>query len=175
MTKRTLLLVGILFLSLIGVVMAQQFSNIKALLRGYDEVPSVSTAARGEFVASVNPEGDSIDWRLTYADTSANVTQAHIHFGEEHTNGGISVWLCSNLASPPTPPGVQPCPLTGGTIDGTIVAADVVGPTGQGIAAGELAELIAAIRAGAAYANVHTANFPPGEIRDQIAPHRGHR
>ncbi len=66
--------------------------------------------------------------------------------------------------------GGQPaCPLTTtGEISGVITAANVVGPAGQGIAAGEFAELVRAIRNGATYANVHTANFPPGEIRGNI-------
>ncbi len=51
---------------------------------------------------------------------------------------------------------------------GTIVASDVVGPTAQGIAAGDLASVLRAIRAGMAYANVHTSTFPNGEIRGQI-------
>ena len=51
---------------------------------------------------------------------------------------------------------------------GTVVPADVIGPAGQGIAAGEFDELVAAIRAGRTYANVHSTKFPPGEIRGQI-------
>jgi hypothetical protein len=42
----------------------------------------------------------------------------------------------------------------------------------QQISAGELAEVIAAIRAGAAYANVHTNLSPAGEIRGQIGNDR---
>jgi hypothetical protein len=60
------------------------------------------------------------------------------------------------LASPPTPPGTQACPSP----SGTITAADVVGPTAQGVAPGEFDELVRAIRAGAAYANVHSTLFP---------------
>jgi hypothetical protein len=44
----------------------------------------------------------------------------------------------------------------------------VIGPTGQGIAPGEFAELVRAIRAGATYANVHTDKHPTGEIRGHI-------
>jgi hypothetical protein len=43
-----------------------------------------------------------------------------------------------------------------------------VGPTGQGIAAGEFAELVRAIKAGRTYVNVHTTKYPGGEIRGQI-------
>ena len=49
----------------------------------------------------------------------------------------------------------------------------MVGPTGQGIAPGEYAELLRAIRAGATYANVHTSKYPAGEIRAQLDG-RGH-
>jgi hypothetical protein len=38
----------------------------------------------------------------------------------------------------------------------------------QGIEAGNFAELVAAMRAGHTYANVHTQKWPTGEIRAQI-------
>ena len=62
-----------------------------------------------------------------------------------------------------------------GTVTGTIVPAQVLTATGQGINAGEFDEVVRAIRAGAAYANVHSATFGPGEIRGQIRRgDRGH-
>ena len=64
--------------------------------------------------------------------------------------------------------GKPACPPAPAEVHGRIVAADVVGPAAQGIVAGELDELIRALRAGAAYANVHTDKQPSGEIRGQI-------
>jgi CHRD domain len=81
-------------------------------------------------------------------------------------NGGVSVFLCSNAPAPPVPTPL--CPATGGSVSGTLAAADVIGPAGQGIEPGEIDELIDAIGAGATYVNVHTNDFPGGEIRGQI-------
>jgi len=94
------------------------------------------------------------------------VTQAHIHLGQKSVNGGISVFLCSNLPAPP--PGTPACPPAPATVTATIEPSDVIGPAGQGIAAGELNELLRAMRAGVTCANVHTTLFPGGEIRGQV-------
>jgi hypothetical protein len=59
-------------------------------------------------------------------------------------------------------------------VTGTITTPNVIGPAGQGIAAGEFAELVDAIRAGVTYANVHTLpQFGGGEIRGQIRKGKG--
>ena len=81
-------------------------------------------------------------------------------------NGGISVFLCSNLGNGPA--GTQACPPAPATISGTITPADVIGPAEQGIDPMEFDELVGAIRAGVAYANVHSTTFPTGEIRGQL-------
>jgi hypothetical protein len=52
---------------------------------------------------------------------------------------------------------------------GTIRAANIVGnAVGQGIEAAQIGEVIAAIRGGVAYVNVHSTKFPGGEIRGQL-------
>jgi hypothetical protein len=145
-------------------------SSFHAVLSGYQEVPAISTPASGEFKARL--KGGVVQWRLSYRDLEGPVQQAHVHFGQFAVNGGVSAFLCSNLAGAPA--GVQRCPAAPATITGTIAAANVVGPVDQGIAPGELDELLAAMRAGVTYANVHTDPFPNGEIRGQIDPRGKH-
>jgi len=139
-------------------------TRFQATLSGYQEVPPISTAASGTFKARL--KGDVVQWRLSYRDLEGAVQQAHVHFGQFAVNGGVSAFLCSNLAG--TPAGVQRCPPAPATITGTIEADDVVGPREQGIEPGELDELLAAMQAGVTYANVHSDKFPNGEIRGQI-------
>jgi hypothetical protein len=136
----------------------------------------VSTVATGEFHAKINPGDQSIDYELTYSGLQGTVQQAHIHVAQRSVNGSIVLWLCQT-ASNPGPAGTQTCTPGSGTFTGTITAANVVaGATAtQQLAAGELAEVIAAIRAGVTYANVHTNLSPGGEIRGQIKLGRGDR
>ena len=49
----------------------------------------------------------------------------------------------------------------------------MIGPTGQGIEVGNLGEILAAMRAGHAYANVHSSKWPGGEIRAQLTTRGG--
>ena len=138
-------------------------------LVGIQEVPSISTVGVGTFRVRMVSD-DAFTFRLTYNRLESPITQSHIHFGQRHVAGGISVFLCSNLGNGPA--GTAPCPgTTSGVVTGTITADDVVGPVPQGITAGEFNELLRAIRAGATYANVHTTTFPGGEIRGQIPRH----
>lgn len=140
--------------------------NFTAGMNGYQEVASVSTTATGEFEARLNEAGDEITYTLSYSDLEGSVTQAHIHLGQRSANGGISVFLCTNIGGgTATTPACPPSPAT---VTGTLTAASVIGPAGQGIAAGEWAELVRAIRAGVTYANVHSTKFPGGEARGQI-------
>lgn len=153
--------------------------RLSADLIGFEEPPSVSTVASGEFDARINRNETEIDWTLSYKNLEGAVQQAHIHLGQRGVNGGITVFLCTNLGNGPV--GMQPCPASPSTISGTITAADVspaipatAGARAQGLDTGEFAELVRAIRAGVTYVNVHSTKFPGGEVRDQIRSGRGH-
>ena len=143
------------------------FNHLSATLGGYQETPSISSTGSANFTADVAKDGQSVDWRMSYAALEGNITQSHIHFGQRGVAGGISVFLCTNLGNGPA--GTQACPGPhDGTISGTFRPVDVIGPTAQGIAAGEWDELMNAIDAGKAYANIHSNIWPAGEIRAQL-------
>jgi hypothetical protein len=147
--------------------------NVKAdTMTGYLEgAPGgpVSSAAIGAFEAEIDDAAREIHFTLSYSGLEGDVRQAHIHFGQRSVNGGISIWLCETAANPRPvgSPDVPDCPQSG-TVEFTVGAGHVVGPAAQGIASGEFEEIVAAIRAGRAYANVHSSKFPGGEVRGQL-------
>jgi CHRD domain-containing protein len=171
--SRILMLAAVLSTGAAAVVVAQNVERLRTLLNGYEEPPAISTVATGSFEARIDEEAMEIRYRLSYANLETPAAQAHIHFGQHRTSGGISAWLCGN---PPltVPPDIPLCPPTTGTVTGVITPADVIGPAGQGIEPGSFEELVRAIRAGVTYANVHSTRFPAGEIRGQIPGDHDH-
>ena len=134
-----------------------------AKLKGVNEVPSIITSASGDFTAKVF--ADHVDFTLSFSGLTGDTLFAHIHVGQQHTNGNVMVFLCNNTMAGPAP---RTCPHGSGTVTGTFSAADVIGPAGQGVDPGEFAALLKALAEGASYANVHTTAFGTGEIRGQI-------
>jgi CHRD domain len=140
-----------------------------ANLIGYNEVPA--TNSKGHATLSLALDNGTMTFKLEYSGLSGNPAAAHVHIGQVGVNGGVSFFFCGGGGKPACPAS------TAGTVNGTVVAADVVGPTAQGFAAGDLDSVVAAIQHGLGYANVHTASFPGGEIRGQVRPtghHFGH-
>ena len=171
---RTVLLLTVV-LGAASAVIADNQRDLRADLSGYEEVPTLSTSGTARFQARINKDESAVEWKLSYADTESPVTQSHIHLGAPAINGPVIVFFCTNLGNGPA--GTQPCPAAPATISGTFSAADVgAGGAAVGLEAGNLEELIAAIRAGATYANVHTTGRGGGEVRGQIVAHdAGHR
>jgi hypothetical protein len=147
--------------------------RISANLQSENEVPAISSPARGKFAAEINE--DTVEYELSFEGLQGVVTQSHIHIAQPNVNGGVMVWLCNTAtnAGPANFTGPT-CPAApGGTVTGTIEAKDVLAVTPQGIAAGEFEEFVAALKKGIAYVNVHSSLFGGGEIRGQVV--RGHR
>jgi hypothetical protein len=132
-------------------------------MTGFQETPSILTTGTGTFKSTLDSTGTSLSYTLTFTPLSSTATMSHIHFGEPGVAGAIFVFLCGGGGKPA-------CPAGGGTVTGTITAADVLGVPAQGIDAGSFSELLTILRSGDAYVNVHSTNHPSGEIRGQIKP-----
>jgi hypothetical protein len=134
--------------------------EFRAELKGRNEVPLTLSDARGTLELKVNDTDTSVHFTLEYSGLQTTVLFAHIHVGQPTFNGGVTVFFCGGGGRPA-------CPQSG-TVEGDITANDVLAITTQQLEANNLAKLLAAIRAGKTYANVHTMTSPGGEIRGQI-------
>lgn len=133
--------------------------NLRTHLSGHEEVPVRDTDGQGQATFQVSSDGMAISYKLIVANIE-NVTQAHIHLAPAGMNGGVVAWLYP--AAPPSQ--LIPGRTQGILGEGEITAASLVGSlSGQPLSA-----LLDAMRNGGAYVNVHTSQFPPGEIRGQI-------
>ncbi len=134
-------------------------NNFRAHLNGKSQVPPVKTKAEGEAVFNLSKDGDSIHYKITVANIE-NVTMAHIHEGAIGANGPVVVWLYPSAP----PPKLIPGKTNGVLADGTITSASLTGP----LAGKSITDLLNDIKTGKAYVNVHTSQYPGGEIRGQI-------
>jgi CHRD domain len=127
--------------------------EFEATLTAAAERPNpVTTIASGTASIDINDSNSTIDFSVSVTGL-VNPTVAHIHIGGVDVAGPPVVTL---LATPPAAG-----TFTGVLASGTINAAMITG--------GEtFATLVAKIRSGEAYINVHTTANPGGEIRGQL-------
>jgi hypothetical protein len=140
------------------------FNEIGGL--GAGETGAILSEGQGTLTLDLDRVARTLDYTLTYSGLSSTVLVAHIHFGKVHVAGNIIAFLCGGGGKPS-------CPNPGGTVTGTITAADVIGQPTQNISAGDFDALEDALTSNTAYANIHTSNFKTGEIRGEIRPAQG--
>jgi CHRD domain-containing protein len=154
------LVVGLL-LAVVGSAFAKDTRNFRAHLSSGDEVAAVPivSLAQGQAVFQLNEAGTELAYQLNAANVD-NVTQAHIHMAPAGINGPVVVWLYPK-APPPT---LIPGPFDGVLAEGIIIDTNLVGPlTGQ-----PLSTLLALLESGGVYVNIHTSQYPGGEMRGQV-------
>lgn len=167
MKKLRLIGLVLMLVALTAVGAAAASDNFVAHLVGGNEVPAVDTRAQGQAIFKLSEDGSELHYKLIVANIE-NVVASHIHRAPAGSNGGVVAFLFGSV-----PPG-------GGRSDGvlaegTITAADLVGP----LAGASLGDLVAEMRAGNTYVNVHTndgvgdpntgpGDVASGEIRGQI-------
>lgn len=115
-----------------------QVVNLKAELKGTNEVPPITVKGSGQVTATFDPATKKLTWKGSVSDLSAPPTMAHFHGPSEPSkNAGIAV-IISNP-----------------------------GPSFQGEATLTDAQ-VRDMMAGMWYVNVHTAAHPAGELRGQL-------
>ncbi|MGH9979475.1 MAG: CHRD domain-containing protein [Nitrososphaeraceae archaeon] len=124
-------------------------------LEGEFEKPQVDTTASGMAVFKVTQE--SI-WYLINITGIDKVTAAHIHGGALEENGPILASLFGSNDN------------VTGSINGTLTQGNITGDTleVQSAASDQLSEIVAGMKNGSTYVDVHTINYPGGELRGQI-------
>jgi CHRD domain len=154
----------------VGYANAQQFqavfSGLNELGALNAETGAILSTGQAKLSLTLNTQLQSLTYSLTYSGLGAPVTQAHIHFARPRVPGGIMVFLCTNLGNGPA--GTPACPNPSGTVTGTLTPASVVGPVAQNITPGNFDGLVTALTTQTSYGNIHTTQFPAGEIRGDI-------
>ena len=122
----------------LGVAACAPKVQLTAQLTGGNEVPPTTSRGNGVFSGVLNPSTGEMSYTMTYAGLTGPATAAHLH----------------GPAAPGQNAGVVvPFTVTPSPISGTATL------TGQGVTD---------ILAGRWYANIHTSQFPNGEIRGQV-------
>lgn len=134
-------------------------SNFVSPMDPGQEVHAVISNATGNAVFQRTQDGLGLRYRVIVAGAK-DMTQGHIHLGPAGTNGPVVAFLF-NFAPLGASEGVS---QNGVVAEGTITAASLIGP----MAGASLEALLDALRSGGAYVNVHTVDFPAGEVRGQI-------
>jgi CHRD domain len=187
MKKYMMVAVGVLATAGSGLAFSGDGNDkFRETLNGLKEAAAViSTTGSGTFRAEISRDETEINYELAFQDLEGDVRQAHIHIGLPQNSGGIVLWLCDSDLNPspstatPACTSDDPSNTHAGRVTGTLTAADVQSLAVNGIVGatattpGEFAEVVALIRAGKTYVNIHSSKFPPGEIRSQIDRHDG--
>lgn len=144
---RTALAAGLVATALVGCGQlrpANKMDIYEAVLSGSQEVPPASTSGSGNAEVMLNKNTNTLRWKVTYGSLTGAATAAHIHGpAPVGANAGVVVPFSGNLNAQPIMGEAQITP-----------------------------EQAAALAAGQWYVNIHTAQFPNGEIRGQLVPRR---
>jgi hypothetical protein len=150
--KRPIVIVAMVIavLSLAGTASANDL-KFTAELTGAQERPTpVQTEGEGE--AKFESDGTSVAFELKWTDLSSPAISAHIHCGGPEEAGPVGVTLFAGTM------GAE------GEVQGSFTAPD----PGNACGWKSLADVLGAMATGGAYVNVHTTQFPGGEIRGQV-------
>lgn len=135
--------------------------RFNASLSGAQEVPSSSSEASGRIFVNFDRALTKVDVWLRLRGINSLVVASHFHCNRAGANGPVAVGL------------LNPGPLseigerTRVTLtNDDFTGADCMSTVGRPV--NNIAALYFAMRDGLIYINVHTPDFPPGEVRGQM-------
>jgi hypothetical protein len=163
---RTLIRFMVAVMSSLAIVsMADAAGVFTATLTGAAERPNpVTTNTQGRARVVFNADDTQAEFQLQ-VQQGVNITQAHIHCGGPEAAGPVVAFLAGL-----NPQGYNVNALLPWIFGATLTDTSVVPRTAQecGTPITNLRELIALIRSGNAYANVHSVANTGGEVRGQL-------
>ena len=127
--------------------------SCSAVLSGANEVPPNPSPATGSGTFTFDPLTSTTTWSVTWSGLTVAATAAHIHSpASPSTNAPVRVPI-TGIAG-----------LTSGSSSGSTTSLIGITP----------AQFAIDLLAGMAYMNIHTSNFPGGEIRGQLSCTEAH-
>lgn len=151
MKKHVLLLAAVLFSSVVFISCDKDDDDDNTVsssntMTGSQEVPANSSTATGTVNVTFNKDTKSLTYTATWSGLSGAATAMHFHApAVAGVNASVLVGVTGFTAA------------ASGTVSGTV-----------NVASTTLATAEADLLAGKWYFNIHTANYPGGEIRGQI-------
>jgi hypothetical protein len=143
-----------------------------ATLTGANEIPVNTSPGTGQAVVVLDPAAHTLQITVTFSGLTSDVVAAHIHCCLPSPLAATNVGVATTVqAFPGFPLGV-----TAGTYSSQVFALtqpliyNLAFVTAQGGLTQAEAALVAGIENAETYLNIHTSNFPGGEIRGYLQP-----
>ncbi|ANU10142.1 CHRD domain-containing protein [Planococcus antarcticus DSM 14505] len=134
-----------------SVFAAHEGQEFMAELTPDQETMEVESTATGDASVEFSEDGMSLEFMVN-ADDLTNTLAGHFHSGATGENGPVELLLFENA---------EPMDYNGEVATGTLTEADLAGDMNW-------EEFTAAMVAGDIYVNLHTEQYPDGEIRGQV-------
>lgn len=140
-----------------------QFAVFTASLTGAQETPPVTTPATGSATLTLNTATNQWTMSVTFAGLTTPTVMAHIHRAPAGVAGPVII-------------GLDGMALGGGQPAWSLIPLGVTSFSTPSPAAAPFAfppDELDDLRAGNLYVNIHSSQFPGGEIRGQLVPQPG--
>jgi CHRD domain len=130
-------------------------NRFSAPLTGMEEVPPVTTNSTGISILELI-NNNTINYKLNVTNLD-NIKAAHIHLGNFSQNGDVVATLFNSSKTPTDM-------INGTLVEGKITAANLQGPLKEKT----ISDLVQLMNTTQTYVNIHTVEYPNGEIRGQL-------